>query len=86
MRDPSTSDGSTGSKLSSTVAVQYLRFVNFLATLLRRDANPLNHLTVQVFWACRDVLKREVPGPREPTKHKMSSEQVWALDVRVAVT
>lgn len=39
---------------------------------------------IQVFYSCHDVLERKDPKLREPKPHRMSTEELWALDVRVA--
>ncbi|KAJ5504107.1 hypothetical protein N7463_006981 [Penicillium fimorum] len=36
---------------------------------------------IWVFYACRDVLEHEGPQPRQLKAHRMSSEQLWTLDV-----
>lgn len=45
---------------------------------------------VWVFLASRDVLERErevvISQPRQPKLHRMTPEQLWTLDVRVAAT
>ena len=86
IRDPSTNDSSTGNRMSSSGDQLYLRFSIFSALLLKSSKDTSATQTVWVFYACKDVLEREAPQSYEPKKHKISSEQVWALDVRVAAT
>jgi hypothetical protein len=70
-------DGSTISRLSRSGGEVYLRFSIFSALLLKKGREHYAAYTVWVFYACRDVLEREAGQP---------SQQLWALDVRVAAT
>ncbi|THX09189.1 hypothetical protein D6D13_06137 [Aureobasidium pullulans] len=62
--------------LDCPVATYFLRFCNFSAAGMRAtNAERQEALTMCVFNACRDA------GP-----HRISSDQLWALDVRVTAT
>lgn len=76
----------TTSTLSSRGDEYYLRFCIFSAALLKATNGKGEVHPIWVFYACRTVLERDGPQPRQPKEHKMSVEQVWALDVRVAAT
>ncbi|KAJ5169668.1 uncharacterized protein N7500_002451 [Penicillium coprophilum] len=77
-------DNSTVSALRSSGDEYFLHFCVFSSTLLKatKGKGEVHHICV--FYACRDVLEREGPQLRQPKAHRMSSEQVWALDVRIA--
>jgi hypothetical protein len=88
VRDSGSEDSSTATILSSSGAEYFLRFCNFSAALLKATNGKSKVHPVWVFYACRDVLERERPGPQshQPKAHRIPPEQVWALDVRVAAT
>ncbi|OQE43576.1 hypothetical protein PENCOP_c003G03458 [Penicillium coprophilum] len=77
-------DNSTISALSSSGDEYFLRFCVFSSALLKATKGKGEVHPIWVFYACRDVLEREGPQPRQPKAHRMSSEQLWALDVRIA--
>lgn len=64
----------------------FLRLFLFSAALLKATKGKGNVHLIWVFFACRDVLERNGPRFRPPKAHKMSLEQLWALDIRVAAT
>lgn len=72
--------------LSSSGGEYFLRFCVFSAALLKVSKGKGNMHPISVFFACRDVLERDGPQPRSERAHRMSSEQLWALDVQVAAT
>lgn len=73
--------------LDCPVATYFLRFYNFSAAELKATkAERQESLTMCVFYACRDVLERSEPKPRQAGPHRISSDQLWALDVRVTAT
>lgn len=88
VRDSGKEDGSTPTTLSSSGTEHFLRFCNFSAALLKATNGKREVHPIWVFYACRDVLERERPGPQsnQPKAHRNPSEQVWVLDVRVAAT
>ncbi|KAJ5374778.1 hypothetical protein N7517_006784 [Penicillium concentricum] len=77
-------DNSTVSASSNSGDEYFLRFCVFSAALLKATKGKGEVHPIWVFYACRDVLECEGPQPRQPKAHRVSSEQVWALDVRVA--
>ncbi|CAN9270682.1 unnamed protein product [Alternaria alternata] len=83
IRDEDVQGGSSNLKPNINRDQLWLRFVNFSATLLKRSKERPAHETIWVFYTCKDVLEHEKPLPRQPDKHRMSAEQLWALDVRV---
>jgi hypothetical protein len=78
--------GSAASTPTTSGDKYYLRFCIFSAALLEATKVTGEAHPVWVFYACRNVLEREGPEPRQPKAHRMSPEQVWTLDVRVAAT
>ncbi|KXG53050.1 uncharacterized protein PGRI_001000 [Penicillium griseofulvum] len=72
------------SALSSSCDKYFLRFCVFSAALLKSPKGKGMMHPIWVFYACRDVLEREGPQSCQPKAHRMSSEQVWELDVRIA--
>ncbi|KAL4995723.1 hypothetical protein BDV10DRAFT_202786 [Aspergillus recurvatus] len=85
--------GTVTSRLDSSGAEFFLRFVNFSAALLHAASNrgkgeihPVN-----VFYACRAALEHDLKqsGPSQVNRpkakaHRIPPEQAWALDIRVA--
>ncbi|CAG7964518.1 unnamed protein product [Penicillium nalgiovense] len=84
VRDSGAGDSRTVSTVGSSGGEYFLRFCIFSAALLKATKGKDNGHSIWVFYACRDVLEREGPQSCPPKAHRMSSEQVWALDVRVA--
>lgn len=84
VRESRVRDGSSGSSLGRSGGELYTRFCAFSAALLKASEAPKAFETVWVFYACRDVLEREPPQPSPSKAHKMSPEQLRALDVRIA--
>ncbi|KAL6232016.1 hypothetical protein BDW75DRAFT_218713 [Aspergillus navahoensis] len=87
--------GTVTSKLDSSGAEFFLRFVKFSATLLKDSVNRAESEIhpVNVFYACRAVLEHDLKqsGLAQVNKpkakaHMIPPEQAWALDVRVAAT
>ena len=78
--------GAGASTLSSSGGEYYLRFCVFSAALLKETAGKGEVHPVWVFYACCHMLEREGPQPRQPKAHRMSPEQLWALDVGIAAT
>jgi hypothetical protein len=74
--------------LDCPVSTYHLRFCEFSAAGLKAAEHGKGHnsLSIWVFYACRNVLEREEPEPRQSKPHRLSSEQLWVLDVRVAAT
>lgn len=64
----------------------FLRFCTFSAAFLKETNGKAELHPVQVFYACRNVLESEGPQARESVAHRISAEQLWALDVRVTAT
>lgn len=79
-------ENDTISTLSSSGGEYFLRFYVFSAALLKVTKGKGNVHPIWVFLACRDVLDRDGPQSRSQKAHRMSSEQLWALDVQVAAT
>ncbi|KAJ5823434.1 hypothetical protein N7447_005774 [Penicillium robsamsonii] len=77
-------DNSTISALSNSGDEYFLRFCVFSAALLKATKGKGEVHPIWVFYACRDLLEHEGPQPRPPKAHRMSSKQLWALDVRIA--
>jgi hypothetical protein len=79
---------SGGQKLDYPVSTYYLRFCKFSAAGLKTAEHGKGHnsLSIWVFYACRNVLERKGPEPRQSKPHRLSSEQLWALDVCIAAT
>ncbi|CAG8906343.1 unnamed protein product [Penicillium egyptiacum] len=77
-------DSSTISTVGSSGGEYFLRFCVFSAALLKATKGKDKVHPIWIFYACRDVLERERPQYCPPKAHRMSSEQVWALDVRAA--
>ncbi|KAH8711962.1 hypothetical protein GQ44DRAFT_714184 [Phaeosphaeriaceae sp. PMI808] len=64
----------------------YLRFCRFSAALLK-DTNGKDQVhPVQVFYTCRNVLECKGPEPREEEAHRLTTKQLWALDIRAVAT
>ena len=84
IQDADSESGPPNLRSSITCSQRWLRFVNFSTRLLKRSKEQPAHETIWVFYTCKDVLEHEKPPPRQPDKHRMSAEQLWALDVRVA--
>ncbi|KAL5044281.1 hypothetical protein BDW71DRAFT_186320 [Aspergillus fruticulosus] len=87
--------GTVTSRLDSSCAEFFLRFVNFSAALLKAAFNRSESEIhpVNVFYACRAVLEHDLkqaglPQDNKPEAkaHRISPEQTWALDIRVAAT
>lgn len=74
----------SGGSLSGSGDKYYLHFCLFSAMLLKEAKGKGEIHPIQVFYSCHNVLERKDPQPREPKPHRMSTEQLWALDVRVA--
>jgi hypothetical protein len=68
------------------VAGKFLRFCEYSAAALKASKQDRGHNSpsLWVFYACRDVLECKEPEPRQTKPNRLSSEQLWALDVRVA--
>lgn len=64
----------------------FLRFIDFSAALLRKTQGKCAISPIWVFHSCKEVLEREHPWPCQPRAHRMSPEEVWALDIRVTAT
>ncbi|KAF4768670.1 hypothetical protein N7455_012346 [Penicillium solitum] len=79
-------DNYTISTLGSSGGEYFLRFCVFSAALLKATKGKDNVHPIWVFFACRDALERDGPQSRSAKAHRMSSEQLWALDVQVAAT
>jgi len=79
-------NSTTASTLSSSGDKHYLHFCTFSAVVLKATKGKGEVHPIRVFYACHDVLERTGPEDRQPKAHRMSSEEVWALDVRVAAT
>jgi hypothetical protein len=62
----------------------FLRFCAFSAALLKATKGKGEVHPVWVFYACRNVLESKGPQSGEIRAHRMTQEQKWALDVRVA--
>ncbi|KAJ5972046.1 uncharacterized protein N7479_001964 [Penicillium vulpinum] len=84
VRGSGTEDNSTHSTLGSSADVYFLSV--FSAALLKATKGKGEVHPIWVFYACRDVLERKRPQPRQLKAHMMLPEQVWALDVRVTAT
>jgi len=84
VRASSAGDNSSASTLSSSGDVYYLRFCMFSAALLKATKGKGEVHPVWVFYACREGLERESAQSRTSKAHRISSEQLWALDIRVA--
>ncbi|KAJ5203232.1 hypothetical protein N7449_005311 [Penicillium cf. viridicatum] len=82
----SVAENDTISTLSSSGGEYFLSFCVFSAALLKVTKGKGNMHPIWVFFACRDVLERDGPQSRPQKAHRMSSEQLWALDVQVAAT
>ncbi|KAF2177740.1 hypothetical protein K469DRAFT_719484 [Zopfia rhizophila CBS 207.26] len=76
----------SGETLSSSADKYYLRFCDFSAALLKATKGKGEVHPIRVFYVCKDVLERKGPQSRQPKAHRMTAEQVWALDVRIAAT
>jgi hypothetical protein len=72
--------------LSCPVAARFLRFCEYSAAALKaaKHDRGQNSLSLWVFYACRNVLECKEPKLRQTKPHRLSAEQSWALDVRVA--
>ncbi|KAF2680939.1 hypothetical protein K458DRAFT_421264 [Lentithecium fluviatile CBS 122367] len=86
VRTSSAGADATPDSLASSGDVYYLHFCVFSAELLKMTKGKGEVHPVWVFYACRDVLESEGPQSYQPKAHRMTPEQVWALDVRVAAT
>ncbi|CAN9273543.1 unnamed protein product [Alternaria sp. RS040] len=84
IQDADFQSGTPNFRSSSTGGQLWLRFVNFSTRLLKRSKEHHAHETIWVFYTCKNMLEHEKPPSREQNKNRMSAEQVWALDVRVA--
>ncbi|KAF2126688.1 hypothetical protein P153DRAFT_368758 [Dothidotthia symphoricarpi CBS 119687] len=79
-------NNSTSSSPICNPAKYYLRICDFSIALLNATNGKGAVRPVWVFYACHNVLERKGPLSDGPRAHRMSPEQVWALDVRVAAT
>lgn len=86
VRTSGVGEDSTTSALSSSGDQYFLRFCLFSAAQLKAAEAKGDGHPIWVFYACRSVLEREGPEPRQERAHRMSTEEVWALDVRLAAT
>lgn len=84
IKNADSQSGTPNFRSSSTGGQLWLRFVNFSTRLLDRSKEQPAHETIWVFYTCKDVLEHKKPPSRGPNEHRMSAEQLWALDVRVA--
>jgi len=84
VRASSVRNNSSASTLSSSGDVYYIRFCEFSAALLKATKGEDVVHPIWVFYACRNVLERGGPQSRQPKPHRLSAEQTWVLDVRVA--
>jgi hypothetical protein len=84
IQDAGFQSGTPNFRSSSTGGQLWLRFVNFSTRLLKRSKEHHAHETIWVFYTCKNMLEHEKPPSREQNRNRMSAEQVWALDVRVA--
>jgi len=84
VRESSAKDNSTASTLINSGDKYFLRFCRFSAALLKATKGKSEVHPIWVFYACRDVLESQGPQSGQPKAHRMTPEQMWALDVRVA--
>lgn len=66
------------------IGIKDLRFCSFSAVLLKVVGGNDQVYSIGVLYACRDTLERKGPGAHQPKAHRLSLEQVWSLDVRIA--
>jgi hypothetical protein len=79
---------SDAQNLDCPVAAKFVHFCEYSAAALKaaKHDRGRNSLSLWVFYACRNVLEYKEPGSRQPNPHRLSSEQLRALDIRVAAT
>ena len=85
VREPSAKNNTPASTLPNSGDIYFLRFCRFSAALLKATKDQSEVHPVWVFYAVRNVLESHGPpfdGQAKP--HKMTPEQTWALDIRVA--
>jgi hypothetical protein len=84
IQDADSQSGTPNYRSSNTCGQLWLRFINFSTRLLKRSKEQPADETIWVFYTCKEVLEHEKPPSRQPDKNRMTAEQLWALDVRVA--
>lgn len=72
-------------ELDCPVATYYLRFCEYSAAELKHYKGPAS-LCIWVFHACRNVLECKRTESHQLKSHRISSDQLWELDVRVTAT
>lgn len=86
VRESNATEISTAGSLIGSVDMYFLRFCGFSAALLKETKGKGEVHPVWVFYACRNGLESQRPGPQSgrPKAHRMTLEQMWVLDVRIA--
>ncbi|KAK2589636.1 hypothetical protein QQS21_012686 [Conoideocrella luteorostrata] len=77
------SDKGNISSLKNSPGGYYLQFCIFSAALLKAGIQKGASPSIWVFYACRNVLEYRGPRPGHQRPHRISSQQLWDLDVRV---
>lgn len=86
VRESSAKYNSPASTLPNSGDEYFLRFCRFSAALLKATKGQSEVHPVWVFYACRKGLESHGPPQSggQTKAHRMTPEQIWALDVRVA--
>lgn len=84
VREPTADDSSTASTLDNSGETYFLRFCSFSAGLLKASKTESEVHPVCVFYACRKGLESHIPQSSQTKVHRMSPQQKWALDIRIA--
>lgn len=80
------SDDPAANALGISGGEYYLRFCRFSAAFLKATNGKDQVHPVEVFYICRNVLESKGPKPRKEEAHRLTAEQLWALDVHAAAT
>ncbi|PGG95061.1 hypothetical protein AJ79_10291 [Helicocarpus griseus UAMH5409] len=83
VRPSATEETSTASMLDGSPGEYYLHFCIFSVVLLRSTEGKAELHPIVVFYARHDVLERKAPEIHQLIPHRISPQQLWALDVRV---
>jgi hypothetical protein len=77
------SDKGEGGTLETSPSDCYVHFCLFSSALL--EAGTISDATLfrWVFYACRNTLEHQGPRPSQQKHHRISSQQLWDLDIRI---
>lgn len=74
----------SGERTALSGAEYYLNFCTFSAAQLKQmTENGGKAPAMDVFYTCKEVLERKSPEKYNPKPHRMTPEEIWALDIHV---